>query len=98
MQSPSPDDSINRRIESLWEIKKCSICHCWTHAYNQYQHKYAVLLNNRSQRSTQGILSQENSSAGIPDSFGKANPLETLDRHFTLLKEFYMKSQALQRN
>jgi len=30
-----------------WELRKCSICHCWTHAYHARYKKYAVLLNNR---------------------------------------------------
>lgn len=30
-----------------WDIKKCSICHCWTHAYHPGLKKFAVLLNNR---------------------------------------------------
>ena len=39
-----------------WDLRKCSICHCWTHAYHAGFNKYAVLLNNRINSHNHGLL------------------------------------------
>ena len=30
-----------------WKLFKCKECHVWTHAVNELENKYALLLNNR---------------------------------------------------
>ena len=30
-----------------WKLMKCKHCAVWTHAYNEQEDRYAVLLNNR---------------------------------------------------
>eukprot|EP00347_Sterkiella_histriomuscorum_P005241 403357349 len=32
---------------SRWKLYKCKECHVWTHAVNELENRYAVLLNNR---------------------------------------------------
>lgn len=30
-----------------WKLYKCKECHVWTHAFNEADNRFAVLLNNR---------------------------------------------------
>lgn len=32
---------------SRWKLFKCKECHVWTHAVNELENRYALLLNNR---------------------------------------------------
>merc|ERR1711990_1047091 len=47
-----------------WDLRKCSICQCWTHAYHAGFNKYAVLLNNRINSHNHGLLSQWTGASG----------------------------------
>jgi hypothetical protein len=42
-----------------WKLFKCKECHVWTHAVNETENRYALLLNNRIKDNKQaniGIL------------------------------------------
>ena len=72
--------------ENNWDIKKCRICNCWTYAYNAYQNKYAVLLNNRidvQRLNSQGLLNQRRSGRETGMTW---NNLELLKHQFWLLE------------
>jgi len=57
VQPPPPQRKTGALIEQLygtnnsatikWRLYKCKECHAWTHAVNETQNKYAILLNNR---------------------------------------------------
>mmetsp|Transcript_26470 Transcript_26470/g.40404 ORF Transcript_26470/g.40404 Transcript_26470/m.40404 type:complete len:269 (-) Transcript_26470:15-821(-) len=94
--SARDEENMNFLVGTLWDIKKCSICNCWTHAYSPTLNKFAVVLNNRLHQSNQGLLSQKNSASS---TLGMTNNLESLEKHFTQLKEEFMRHcQVLQRN
>jgi len=51
---------------SRWKLFKCKECHVWTHAVNEHENKYAVLLNNRvKDNKNQGILSAKEGSTKV---------------------------------
>jgi hypothetical protein len=52
-----------------WKLFKCKECNIWTHAVNETENKYAVLLNNRvkDNNTNLGLLTanQNTSSSGV---------------------------------
>lgn len=87
-------DLNKRSFENSWDIKKCSICNCWTYAYNHHQNKYAVLLNNRidvQKLNSQGLLNQRRSGNDMGAAW---NNLEFLKHQFWLMEQEYIKSCA----
>lgn len=87
--------NINKKgSENTWDVKKCSICNCWTYAYNAYQNKYAVLLNNRidvQKLNSQGLLNQRHSGSEVGITW---NNLEFLKHQFWLMEQEYIKRCA----
>jgi hypothetical protein len=48
-----------------WKLFKCKECQVWTHAFNEIDNKYAILLNNRVRErklTCLGLLASEESS------------------------------------
>ena len=40
--------SVNGGLSlTKWKLYKCKECHVWTHAFNEADNRFAVLLNNR---------------------------------------------------
>ena len=35
-----------------WKLFKCKECHVWTHAVNELENRFALLLNNRVRETT----------------------------------------------
>ncbi len=43
----APAVAINGPSLTKWKLYKCKECHVWTHAFNEADNRFAVLLNNR---------------------------------------------------
>ena len=39
--------TIKNYAYSRWKLFKCKECHVWTHAVNELENRYSLLLNNR---------------------------------------------------
>jgi hypothetical protein len=39
--------AVNGLSLTKWKLYKCKECHVWTHAFNEADNRFAVLLNNR---------------------------------------------------